>query len=150
VTQHDRLVLAGKDRLDRTGAFDRLVDACDLEHVVLLDAVVVGRVVEGERQDPEVHEVLPVDAGEALGHHQTQPEIARRERGVLAARSLAVVVAVDHGMTASPARRLRPADIALVDHVEGEGADLRDVAAKTAGRARPPGRSRRSRDRRRP
>ena len=56
-----------------------------------LDPVVVGRVGERERQHAEVDEVLRVDAGEPLRDHRVQPEVARRDRGVLAARALAVV-----------------------------------------------------------
>ena len=59
------------------------------------------RVDERERQHTEVDEVLRVDAGEALGDHGAQAEVARRDRGVLAARALAVVVAADDDVAAA-------------------------------------------------
>ena len=96
-----------------------------------VDAVVVDRVDERDRQDTEVHEVLRVDAGEALGDHRVQPEVARRDRGVLAARALAVVVAADDDVAAvgrdrSSARSWYVSSIGA----ERESADRRDVAAE--------------------
>ena len=86
----------------------RPVHAGEPDHVALRDPVVVGRVGEGQRQDAEIGQVLPVDAGEAPGQHHAQAEVARRERGVLAARALPVVVAGDDGVAACR-RRAPPA-----------------------------------------
>ena len=49
-----------------------------------LGAVVVGLVLEGQRQDPLGHQVAAVDAREGLGEHRLDPELERRQRGVLA------------------------------------------------------------------
>ncbi len=103
-------------------------DAGDLHRVAHLQPVVVGQVLEGQRQDAEIYEVLPVDPGEALGQHDLQPEIARGERGVLAARALAVIQAADDGVAgALLAALLRPLRVGVVDRLEGELARLRDV-----------------------
>ena len=61
----------------------------------LLGAVVVGLVRERERKDPLRDEVRAVDAREALRDDGADAEVERRERGLLAARALAVVVAAD-------------------------------------------------------
>ena len=47
----------------------RLRHAEECEGVALLDLLVVGLVREREREDTEVNEVLPVDAGDLLRDH---------------------------------------------------------------------------------
>src|SRR5215217_6944715 len=56
---------------------------------------VVGRLVDGEREQPLGDQVAPVDAGEALGQDAAHPEGQRGQGGVLAAGPLAVVLAAD-------------------------------------------------------
>ena len=70
----------------------RLGDAPGLAELGL---VVVGLVLEQERDDPLGDQVAPVDPREALRDHRADAELGRRERGVLAARALAVVVTGD-------------------------------------------------------
>ncbi len=120
----------------RWAAISRLLRtlSCSPENrISSLDTVVVCRVGEGERQDPEVDEVLPMDPREGLRDHHPQAEVARGERCVLAARALTVVVGPDHRVAAALARPGRPLRIGLVDRLEHELADLGDVAAKRQG-----------------
>ena len=89
---------------------------------------VVGRVGELEGQDPEVDEVLPVDAGEVLGDHGAQTEEARGDRRVLAARSLTVVLPADDDVASGVAHVQCSLRERLDDGVEHELGHLRDVA----------------------
>src|SRR5690606_24091348 len=94
------------------------------------DLAGVDGLVAEERQDAVVDEVGAVDPGEAAGDDQAEAEIARRQRRVLAARALAVVVAGHDGVRlAGVAERGRALRIARIEEAEGEGGDLRDVAA---------------------
>src|SRR6266478_3971111 len=67
----------------------------DADAVVLLHEVVVGRLREGQRQDALLLEVGLGDPREAPDDDDPAAEIARRHGGVLAARSLAVVLVAD-------------------------------------------------------
>ena len=69
-----------------------------------------------------------MNPGEAPGNDDPQAEVAGRERRVLAARALPVVLARHDGVPAALAHVSGPRGVALVDHVEGELADLGDVA----------------------
>src|SRR5688572_20835029 len=64
--------------------------------VVLADPVVVGRILERQREQPLLLEVRLVDAGEAARDDGGAAQQARAEGGVLAARALAVVLVADH------------------------------------------------------
>ena len=67
--------------------------------ILFLDLVVVGRVHEGQRQHALLLEVGLVDAGQALGEHHANAQIAGFHGGVFAARAFTVVVvADDHGI----------------------------------------------------
>src|SRR3712207_2062761 len=58
----------------------------------LLEPLVVRLVLEAQGQYALGDQVAPVDAGEALGDHGSDPEVQRGESGVLPARALPVVV----------------------------------------------------------
>jgi hypothetical protein len=58
-------VAGGESRCGFRG--ERAVQAVEAQPVARLDTVVIGGVVELQRQDAEVGEVLPVDAGVGLG-----------------------------------------------------------------------------------
>ena len=105
-----------------------LADAVEHEHIALVHAVVVAGVRELEREDAEVHEVLPVDAGEVLGDHGLESKEARRDGRVLPARALAVVLAADDDVAAGVAHVEGALRERLVDGVEHELGHLGDVA----------------------
>src|ERR1700730_10464518 len=90
------------------------------DHVPRLDPVVIAGMREGERQTPEVDQVLPMDAGKALGDHHLEAEITWRKRSVVAARSLSVVLAGDNGMSLVGPDLLGSPRIALIDGLECE------------------------------
>jgi hypothetical protein len=106
VAQRDPHALPRELGVDAIVPVRGVVHAGDAEHVVPVDPIVVGGIREGQRQDAEVDQVLPVDPREALGDHHAQGEIARRQRGVLAARALAVVLAADQRVAALVAHPL--------------------------------------------
>src|SRR6266404_6188245 len=85
------------------------------EQVAFFKPSVIRRVGEGERQDAIIDQVLTVDASKALGKDDSQAEVARRHRGVLARGSLTVIVAGDDRMSAPVADRARSFDIGRVD-----------------------------------
>ena len=58
--------------------------------------VVVSGVGEGDGQQALLLEVGLVDAGEGLDQHRASTQVARLQRGVLAAAALAVVLVADH------------------------------------------------------
>src|SRR4051794_4222263 len=73
----------------------RSAQVVDGEGVAGGDAVVVAVVGELQRQDPEVGQVLPVDAGVRLGDHHAQPEVPGHDGGVFPRGALPVVGAGD-------------------------------------------------------
>ena len=91
----ERVFGVADGRGDLRAVLQLVVQAGERERVALVDRVVVGLVGELQGEDPEVGEVLPVDAREGLGDHHPQAEVARADRGVLAGAALAVVVAAD-------------------------------------------------------
>ena len=91
-----------------------------------LGLVVVGRVLEEQRHDPLRDQVAPVDAREALRDHGADAELGGRERRVLAARALAVVVAGDDEPSAPLVRAPRELLVAVL---EGELRDRGDIRA---------------------
>src|ERR1019366_9996800 len=97
------------------------------EHIALEDVETILRVLEHDRHDPEVHEVLSMDAREALGEHGSKSEIARGERCVLPARALTVVAPAHDDPTGLVPNRHRPVIERLVYVGEGELGDLGDV-----------------------
>src|SRR5204863_374483 len=73
-----QLAIGTADRGDeRLPGGELLVQAGEGQHVALLKAVVVARVGDLERQDPEVGQVLAVDPGERLRDHHPQAQVAR-------------------------------------------------------------------------
>ena len=69
-----------------------------------------------------------MDAGEVLGDHGPQAQIAGGDGGVLPARSLPVVLAADDEVAARVSNLGGASGIGLVDDVEGELRHLGDVA----------------------
>ena len=98
-------------------------------------------VLEQQRDDPLGDQVAPVDPREALRDHGPDAELRRRERGVLAARALAVVVAGDDEASAPLLRAARELRVAVLErelgdrrHVRAVGHDRRAVGREVAGR----------------
>jgi hypothetical protein len=56
-----------------------------MQHVVQLNVVAVFSSNEGQREHPEIDEVLPVNAREAFGDDGAQSEVTRRQGRVFAA-----------------------------------------------------------------
>ena len=106
-----------------------LVHVLERQDRALVDLRALALVGELEREDPEVGQVLPVDAGEGLGDHDAQAEVARADRGVLAGRALAVVGAADDGVPGRVLDLLGVRRVVGVDPDEGELRQLRDVRA---------------------
>lgn len=63
------------------------MEAGEVQPVSLPEPAIVHHVDEGEGEDPEVDQVLPVDPGEADGQDRAQTERARGQRGMFAAGS---------------------------------------------------------------
>jgi hypothetical protein len=98
---------------DFRAGHERVPQACQQEHIALLDTAVIGGIRELECEYAEIGQVLPMDPRERDGHDRTQPEEAWGDRGVLPRGSLAVVGAGDDnvaGRVAGPGRagRIRP------------------------------------------
>ncbi len=70
-----------------------------------------------------------MDAGEANRNHDSQPQIARSERGVFATGALSIVFAAHHHVAAVFANIGCSLRIGIIDDVEREFGDLRHVAA---------------------
>src|SRR5713101_1559038 len=95
----DRLPAGLRDD-DRDGlAGGEMREPRDARAVVLVDEVVVGSLREGQGQDALLLEIGLGDPGEAPDDDDLAAQVARRHRGVLAARALAVVLVADHGPT---------------------------------------------------
>ena len=103
-------------------------DAGQPDRVSDVQAVVVRRIGEGQRQHSEVDEVLPVDAREALGDHHLQTEITWGSGRVLPAGALPVIgTGDDHvSLSALPAFS-RSHGVGAVDPLEGELGHLGDI-----------------------
>ena len=87
VVAEEELVTAPQiARSQRPARLERVAHERELDLGPRFDAVVIGGIVEDQRQDPEVGEVLAVDSREALGQDGLHAEEARRQGGVLAAR----------------------------------------------------------------
>ena len=107
-------------RRNRTPAFERDLIAilestaqiAGAEHVVLAQPVIVGVIGEDERQHALIDEVLAVNAGKAFGQHHPKAQRSRRDRGMLARGSLAVVFSRNDRM--SGAGRACALDIAAI------------------------------------
>ncbi len=80
-----------------------------------LGLVVARRILEQQRNDPLRDQVPPVDPGEALCDHGANAELRRGQRGVLAARSLAVVVAGDDEPSAPLLRAPRELRVSVLE-----------------------------------
>jgi hypothetical protein len=69
-----------------------------------------------------------VDAGEAPGEDEAEPEVAGREGGVLGARSLPVVVPPDDGVPGGSPGLSGAVVIARIEGVETKAADFGNIA----------------------
>ena len=123
------------------GAVGDLQQPRDPPRLAELGLVVVGLVLEEERDDSLRDQVPPVDPREALGDHRPHAELRGSQRRVLAARPLAVVVPGDDEPSAPllrPARELRIAvlerELGDCRHVRPIGHDGRAVRREVAGR----------------
>src|SRR5215210_6611167 len=74
---------------------DRFTQAFDLPLITLAHPFVVVLFAKEQRKDALGDQVSAVDAGEALGDDRADSQMQRRERGVLAAGALPVVVPAD-------------------------------------------------------
>ncbi len=84
-------------------------------------------VLEEERDDPLRDQVAPVDPREALRDHRSHAELSRRERRVLAARALPVVVAGDDEASAPLLRPARELLVAVLERELGDRGHVRPV-----------------------
>src|SRR4029077_17102827 len=100
------------------------------EHVSRLQTPVLRPVGRTQRQDAEVDQVLPVDARETFGQNGPQSQIPRRQRSVLAARSLPIVRAANNGMASGIANLHGAVVIGLINDVEAIAADFGNITAK--------------------
>ena len=64
--------------LHEIAGLDLLAKVGRAQDVALADLVVLGGVLQGQRDDAEVDQVLPVDAGEAPGDDRAEAQVARR------------------------------------------------------------------------
>lgn len=71
----------------------------DVELVALVDATPVVGVVEDERENTEVDQILVVDASEATGDDHPETQIAGSDGGMLTARALPVIVPTQDGVS---------------------------------------------------
>jgi hypothetical protein len=94
------------------------VQAVKLQYRPFLKAFQVGRFNKQQRQDAVVHEVLAVDARNAVGQNDTGAQIAHGQGGMLTARPLPVVAPTDNGVTVSLALT-RAVNLGFVDRFEG-------------------------------
>jgi hypothetical protein len=112
---------------------ERGVQAVEAQPVARLDAIVIGGVVEFQRQDAEVGEVLPVDAGIGLGEDGAQAEIPQGDRGVFTGGALAPVLAGDDQVTSVVAEVGGAAGVVGVEPGESELGEFGDVGAVRQG-----------------
>src|SRR5580700_5919933 len=101
----------------RLGAAQPGVEAVKPQHCSLLDAPQVTGFDERQRQDAVVHEVIGVDASDAVRQHDPRTRIADSQRRLLTARSLAIVAAADDGVTVS-VTLARAVNVGLVYRLE--------------------------------
>src|ERR671920_410176 len=98
-----------------------------LPDLPLFEPVVVRFILEAQREDALGDQVPAVDAGEALRDNGPDAEVQRRQRGVLAARTLPVVVPAHD----KARRHLLGLPVVLgVEAAEGEFGDLGYVRAE--------------------
>src|SRR4051812_9430737 len=90
-----------------------------------LGAVVVGGVLERQREDALRDEVAPVDAREGLREDGTDAEVQRRDRGMLARGALAVVLATDDEACAPLLHPLAELRVAVAERELGDRGDVR-------------------------
>ena len=123
------------DRLDLLG--QHLLDVLDDQHVAVLDPVIVGRVGEGQRHDPEIDEVVQVDPLDALGDDGADAQVHGAQGGMLPRGALPVAQA-GHDGRGEPLLLVRRALLGKLGvHVlEDEGAVLGDIGAVLVDRAR--------------
>src|SRR5215211_5440866 len=100
-------------------AVDGLPDAGDGQRVADLEPV-VGRLVDAQRDQALGDQVAAVDAGETLGEDAADAEGERGQGGVLAAGSLAVVVAADDEASVPALGPLHKAGVLLHEGVLGD------------------------------
>ena len=88
------ILVVGDER--ELGTRGELGETDDVEHVLFLDLVVVGGVLEGEGEHALLLEVRFVDAGEALHDHGLHAEEARFHGSMFAAGAFTVVLVTDN------------------------------------------------------
>src|SRR6266516_4675835 len=108
-------VAAGVFRVDGSLDSELVTQAVEPYDVTLADALVVVGVVELQREDPEVGQVLPVNAGEGLGDDHLQAQITRGDHGVLTRGALAVVLPGDDDVRAGQAAHAPAGRISSVE-----------------------------------
>ena len=124
--------LTGRRVLDdgRDSLHQRSPEVAEAQVVALVGSLVVCAVLEDEREDAEVGEVLHVDAGEAQREDNAEAQVGGRERCVFAAGALPVVSTCHDGVLASPfaaAQGLRALRVRGVAALEAEPADGSEV-----------------------
>src|SRR6266849_5660507 len=132
----DLLVGEGVPALDGDGLAAGLVDddvgrlargelrePLDTDAVRLLEEIVVGGLREGQGENALLLEIGLVDTREAPHDDHLASEIARRHRGVLPARALAVVLVADHDPALALGFELAGHRGEVLPRLAGEGVD---------------------------
>ena len=107
----------GKDRACRLVLHAETVGSESRKHAAYRKPVtlrylgIVPGVAEDQGENARVDEVLPVDAGVGKDDDRADAEETRRERGVLPARALPIVLSSDEDAAAGRARPGRKASI---------------------------------------
>src|SRR5712691_3150341 len=109
----------------RAAVADRREHARDPPFLALRRVLVVGLLDEREGRDSLRDQVRAVDAREALRDDRTDAEVERRERSLLAARALAVVVTADDDPAAQLRRARGELGVEAAEHVLRAGGDVR-------------------------
>src|SRR5882724_1674660 len=125
---HVRFVLMMIEDVDLVATLNCLSYIGQAQDIPWRDPVPVVQIGEGQGKDAEVDQILPVNARKALVDDGVDPEIARGNGRMLAARSLTIIAPGDDeraGLLVSH----RPLIIRRIDGTEHEFADGRNIAA---------------------
>src|SRR5262245_16324015 len=95
VLRQVRFVLVLIEDVDLVAALNGLSYIGQAQDILWRDPVPVVRIGEGQGKDAEVDQILPVNAREALGDNGFDPEIARGNGRMLAARPLTIIAPAD-------------------------------------------------------
>ena len=95
IGQRIGLATGDVDQLEIRAVGEVTAHVGEAERIAAFDAVVVGRIGKGQRQDTGVDEVGDVNTRKRLHKHRFDAEVQRCQRRVLTRAALAVVVTAD-------------------------------------------------------